>query len=390
MVPSFNIDGQNQHVVTILAFDSQTSNTILPDLDEESPYLDKSLSQWFKHTRIRAKQLWAKTRCLLPRNNQGNIDWSNIFFNVVESDINDDCDDDLVTISPRDRPWDRHRSTAELVERLYLDSDFDHYSKRIAECSQVLSFGLVPVDEEIKLKLRSTRSCRIKHCPVCLWRRSLMWKSKAHKLLPTVIKDYPKHRWIFLTLTLKNMPIVDLNSSLKLMKTGFERLSQVKAFPADGWIKSLEVTRGLDGSAHPHYHCLLMVKPSYFSHGYIKHGEWMAMWKKAMRFDYDPRVDIRVVDDTQNLLEAIPELLKYTTKPAHLTADKDWLVEYTHQMQNVRCISTGGILKKYLKELEKEPDDLIGKDDDGEEVKDDETRLSFSWRTETKKYKLVK
>lgn len=38
-------------------------------------------------------------------------------------------------------------------------------------------------------------------------------------------------------------------------------------------------------------------------------------------------------------------------------------------MHKTRCISTGGMLRQYLKELEQEPDDLIGKNEEVEEEK---------------------
>jgi hypothetical protein len=30
-----------------------------------------------------------------------------------------------------------------------------------------------------------------------------MWKAKAYQALPRVVKDFPKHRWLFLTLNTK-------------------------------------------------------------------------------------------------------------------------------------------------------------------------------------------
>ena len=395
-MPISNLKSQNQHTGTILALNSSISNVSFPDFDNDISdwewlqwclSFNDSLAEY--RTRVR---LWKSTVRLYFFGKNGEINWGHSCFDEIKHDnVDISNNDELATISPRDKPWDKHRTSAEEVEELYLNSDFSHYSKRMSECSQILSFGLVPVDNEIRIKLRSTRSCHVRHCPVCLWRKSLMWKSKAHKLLPEIVKDYPKYRWLFLTLTITIMPIEELKSSLQLMKTGFERLSKVKAFPAEGWIKSLEVTRCRHETAHPHYHCLLMVKPSYFNgDNYITQEKWVAMWKKAMRLDYDPQVDIRAISKFDDPVEIIPELLKYVTKPVNLTASKEWLIEYTNQMQNVRSVSTGGILKKYLKELEKEPEDLIGKDEESNEIKDDETRLNFSWRTEDKKYKLVK
>ncbi len=85
-------------------------------------------------------------------------------------------------------------------------------------------------------------------------------------------------------------------------------------------------------------------------------------------------------------MELIPELLKYCTKESDLTADREWFLELTRQMHKMRAIATGGVLKNYLKELEREPDDLIGEGDSGEV---DEGHLYFEWKRKVKKYKLV-
>ncbi|MTE28523.1 replication protein, partial [Winogradskyella sp. ZXX205] len=42
-------------------------------------------------------------------------------------------------------------------------------------------------------------------------------------------------------------------------------------------------------------HVLLPVKKSYFGKNYIKQTEWTSLWKKAMKLDYTPIVDIRRV-----------------------------------------------------------------------------------------------
>jgi plasmid rolling circle replication initiator protein Rep len=141
-----------------------------------------------------------------------------------------------------------------------------------------------------------------------------MWKAKAYKVLPKIVEAYPKHRWLFLTLTLKNSPITELKPTLTTMNRAFQRLSQRKAWPAEGWLRSTEVTRGRDGSAHPHFHCLLMVKPSYFGKGYINQAEWVELWRHAMRLDYDPILDCRAMKRGRQPMQLVPELLKYCTK----------------------------------------------------------------------------
>jgi hypothetical protein len=122
----------------------------------------------------------------------------------------------LSDLSPGDKPWDKHRSFADGVQSHYNGSEFQDYSSRVRDCSQLLSFGMTFQDDSsLKLKLKAARFCRVRHCPVCQWRRSLMWKAKAYKVLPKIVEQYPTHRWLFLTLTIRNVPITSLKEALK-------------------------------------------------------------------------------------------------------------------------------------------------------------------------------
>jgi plasmid rolling circle replication initiator protein Rep len=309
--------------------------------------------------------------------------------------VSEVSDADLITDAPslsdlseRDKPWDKHRANADKVSGYYVGSEFQSYSDRIYFCSEWLKFNLTPDEDEgsLKLKLATARFCRVRHCPVCQWRRSLMWKAKAYKVLPKIVEQYPTHRWLFVTLTVKNCPITDLRSTLDWMHESFKRLTKLKSFPAVGWIKSTEVTRGKDGSAHPHFHCLLMVKPSYFGVNYMKQSDWVDLWRRSLRIDYNPVLDVQAIKKGKSPAILVPELLKYCTKESDLTADREWFLELTRQMHKTRTIATGGVLKDYLKELEQEPENLIGEDNQAEVV---EGELCFGWKRKEKKYKLV-
>lgn len=172
------------------------------------------------------------------------------------------------------------------------------------------------------------------------------------------------------------------------MHQSFKRLTKLKIFPAIGWIKSTEVTRGKDGSAHPHFHCLLMVRSGYFTKNYIKQSEWVELWRKCLRIDYNPILDVQAVRKGNSPAALIPELLKYCTKESDLVADREWFLELTRQMHNARTVATGGLLKDYFSELESDPNDLIGTDQEGEALVD-EGHLYFGWKSKDKKYKLV-
>lgn len=295
----------------------------------------------------------------------------------------------MADLSERDKVWDKHKANSDIVSNHYSKSRYSRYSERVNICADLLQFKLSPdrFEGAYKLKLSSARFCRVRTCPVCQWRRSLMWKAKAHKLLPKVVQDHPYHRWLFLTLTVRNCPIVELRKTLTWMHESFKRMTKLKAWKVEGWVKSTEVTRGRDRSAHPHFHCLLLVPPSYFEvDNYISQAEWTELWQQCLRIDYKPMVHVRAIAKHHDPRVIIPEILKYQVKESDLVRDREWFLELTRQLHKTRAIGVGGILKTYLKELEEEPEDFIGESDDPDQV--DEGSLYFGWRRTDKKYKL--
>jgi plasmid rolling circle replication initiator protein Rep len=193
-----------------------------------------------------------------------------------------------------------------------------------------------------------------------------MWKARLGKVLPLIQQDYPKVRWLHLTLTIRTCEITSLRDNLKLMNAAWKRLTLLKIFPAIGWFKSLEITRVKDGKAHPHFHILLMVEPGYFAgKNYIKQKQWVEIWKQSLRVDYDPGAHIQAIKDINSgdtVLDAVKEVAKYTVKGDDLVAEQEWLVEYTRQVHKMRAIAVGGILKKYLSEEEATNDELVAGD----------------------------
>lgn len=95
----------------------------------------------------------------------------------------------LTDLSEKDKPWDLHRSEADQVRDLYQEGGNVRYGERIEACAKWLAFALVATDEgEREFRLQSAHFCRVRHCPVCQWRRSLMWKARFRKALPSIVK----------------------------------------------------------------------------------------------------------------------------------------------------------------------------------------------------------
>ncbi|EEX9039650.1 TPA: protein rep [Escherichia coli] len=309
----------------------------------------------------------------------------------------------LVDYSPADKPWDEHRSFSDDVGGIYLRAaGFEHYGERVGGCSGILRFGWSTNTEtgETRLRLRDARFCRVRHCPVCQWRRSLMWQARFYQSLPKIVAEYPSARWLFLTLTVRNCSIDALGETLTAMNAGFLNLKRRKEFRGVlGWVRTTEVTRGKDGSAHPHFHTLLMVPPAMLSgREYVKHARWVELWRDCLRVDYEPNVDIRVVKPgkpkdgesspcavAEQLRGAVVETLKYATKPADMLADPEWFLELTRQVHKRRFVATGGVLKNVLQLDQETNEDLIMADGVAEGA-DDGSRLAFSWERKVKKY----
>lgn len=299
----------------------------------------------------------------------------------------------LSELSPRDLPWDVHRAESDQIASNYRGSEFERYAERIDDCSQFLAFGLVPNADEgaYQLKLRTARFCRVRTCMVCSWRRSLMYKARAFKALPKVLADYPTGRYLFMTLTLKNCPVHELRNSIFHLNSSFRRLVKLKDFPAIGYLKTVEVTRGKRGDAHPHLHILMMVPPSYFGVNYVSKKEWCAWWKRAAKVDYTPIIDIQAIKAKDSPLGLLAEVVKYQTKPNDLIfSDRYWFLEYTRQVHRTNAFALGGVFKDYFKELEKEEttEEMISGNEEGQDGVD-EGELFFNWKRFQKKYRMI-
>ena len=89
------------------------------------------------------------------------------------------------------------------------------------------------------------------------------------------------------------------------------------------------------------------------------------MWKKALRIDYMPIIDIRPIKPKPKskltaLQSAVFEVAKYSVKHTQLVGQRDEdfknIIRQTHKM---RFYSTGGILKEKMS-LDEIDEDLVG------------------------------
>jgi len=291
------------------------------------------------------------------------------------------------------------------------NSKYVKYAERILNCSPRLEYvmprpevrepvgwhtsldgDVVPVYPEFfpsptRLELQDVYRCHVRLCPNCQKARTDKIRSKLFESFPQMVKDYPNHQFLLLTLTTKNCPIRDLNATIASQYAAWNRMTQRKTWPAVGYLKSLEVTmpwdchydgvylgrmgkRSLDkwiaskqdfrsgllkteptDEAHPHIHGLLMVPGSYFidKRKYLSQEQWTELWWETARLDYKPMVDVRKVKNiSSDTSVGVLEVAKYTTKPEDLAASPEWLYALTEQMHKVRAVSSGGLIADYI------------------------------------------
>jgi hypothetical protein len=282
-------------------------------------------------------------------------------------------------------------------------------AQRMASCSARLSVQLgLPEGGPAVASLQGARLCGCRLCPFCEWRRTRAWRGRVIRGLTALLEERPKYRAVFLTLTVRNCAVGDLQQTVTDLHAGWKRLTKLAEFPTDLWLRRTEVTfsggslgppeeRGLftrskgaqvpgsgerrkrkrpedlseenyllPFSCHPHLHALLIVPPSYFGKNYIRHNRWRELWMMSARLDYPPIVDVRNVyrtgDDgvgSSPAVGAVCEAAKYATKGAEVMYLGPHLSEVHHQLRSLRLIGVSRALAPYVPSTEPVGDELM-------------------------------
>ncbi|HDT6896844.1 TPA: protein rep [Staphylococcus aureus] len=310
-----------------------------------------------------------------------------------------------ISKSGKQRPWKEKKidnvSYSEILDILKLKK-----AHNVKQCGSVLEFKPT---EEGYLKLYKTWFCKSKLCPVCNWRRAMKNIYQAQRVIEEVVKEKPKARWLFLTLSTKNA--IDgetLEQSLKHLTKAFDRLSRYKKVSKNliGFMRSTEVTVNKnDGSYNQHMHVLLCVESKYFrgSENYISQNEWVDLWQKALQVDYRPVANIKAIKPNKkgdkDIQAAIKETSKYSVKSSdYLTSNQEKNQEIVNDLEQglyrKRMLSYGGLLKQKHKILnldDSEDGNLINTSD--EKITEEEQKahsIMAIWNYQKQNYYIKK
>lgn len=270
------------------------------------------------------------------------------------------------------------------------------FVERVISCGETLRFIQ---NQDGSLKLYQAYFCKNKLCSMCNWRRSMKYAYQTSRIVDEAIKQSPKGRFLFLTLTVKNVEGEALNSTISQLTKSFDRLFKRAKVQRNllGYLRSVEVTHNEnDKTYHPHIHVLMMVRPSYFQSkkDYITQKEWGDMWSQSLKVSYTPMVDIRTVKETgKGLRGAVLETAKYPTKPIKLDVENKQVVDDLYNgLYRKRQLGYGGIFKEIKKHLaldDAENGDLVHTSDDKENISKG-TEIVAIWNANKQNYYLKK
>lgn len=333
----------------------------------------------------------------------------------------------------KERPWNEKAKSKEKIANLFDLLGMHYQADNILHCGSWLKFlQCSDKPHEHPKSLVYAPFCKNKFCEMCNWRRSRRYTHQLDQLLTEVNKRREGLAWVFLTLTVRNVHCTDngydsdrneLKETIDGMMKSWQMFEKDRQFKKRvvGWVRALEVTINNDvsdkqwyGSYHPHFHILLAVdKKEYFGKNsklYLEQGDWVELWKRCAKLDYDPVVHVEKIkqiksfqemaevatDKLDKIKSPVLEVAKYPLKSVDIFHDakyqrlkngkkvpvKQWEIDEIDAKKRLwhlfvglnkkRLLGFGGLIKKIRQELNQK--DLEAKNadlvhtDDGHEI----------------------
>lgn len=320
----------------------------------------------------------------------------------------------LSPTSEKERPWLemklRSLGYAQRVMLLAEQLAYDEKQKmlntahNVRDCGNYLEFVRDPKNKRHMVLARAF-FCKDRFCALCQWRRLLKVTFQMTRTIEQSLIKHSTSRFLFLTLTVKDVKGDEIRDSIMAMNRAFTRMMSWKRLKplVIGFVRSTEITVNRKTMMyHPHLHVLLQVKSSYFKGGnYLSHDEWCDLWAKAMKLDYKPLVSVSTIKPKKagddSVISAVAEVGKYTVKPTtYLSTDKELDVQIIktlrEQMSHLRMVSYGLELKQIHKKLfgnKDIDDDLVKVDDDNSEAVKNAEKVVAMWNSGVHNYVIV-
>jgi len=220
----------------------------------------------------------------------------------------------------------------------YTNTLFDKTEKLLA-CGTYLGYAVS--DERVV----AANFCRERLCPMCQKRKSLKQYANSIRLSEELQKDFV---FLHCVLTVRNCEATSLSDTVDLLFKGSRSLFNNKRVQ-QGWkgeLRALEVTyNNKTRLFHPHLHCLVAVRPSYFTSRYYLSVESVRnLWQDSLKVEYLPQVHISKCDEN-----GFAEISKYCLKPLDLqlsVAEHAEVLDFLNMaLKGRRLLQSYGVIK---------------------------------------------
>jgi len=264
-------------------------------------------------------------------------------------------------------------------------------AKYFSECNTFISF-LTNEDKRVK-KTYKANNCNNRFCPICTWKKAKKDAMKLGIMLEAIMQQEDKE-FLFLTLTAPNCKDVELTATIDRFNKAYHKLFKRRNVQRSikGYARKLEVTtdqelkitkelynrktdyfgkRGLVvgddnpqyDTYNPHFHVILVVNKNYFTKNYIKHEEWLSMWRECMEDESITQVRIERLKKKGNS-NGVLEIAKYTTKNDDLLLSQKVFDVFYKSLKGRQLLAFSGMMKDYAKKYENgELDEFKEKDE---------------------------
>ena len=265
------------------------------------------------------------------------------------------------------------------TEKKLMMSDFIEFMEdknlkldRLKECGNFIKFQAS--EDKTKFILTGGNFCNNRFCPFCSWLKA---KRTAFELLELikVVEYKEKFAFLFITLTVPNVPKESLREEIECMNKSFKRLVESEEIDVinKGYIRKLEVTYQSDKEVtkenkkkykglpigtklaydtyHPHFHLVMAVNKSYFkSRDYLSKKRLLELWQRATRNPAITQVDIKPC--RMNTIKQVMELATYSAKQGDLYSSKEVFDGFYEGLYRKKLLVYNGIFKEYKKKID--------------------------------------
>lgn len=246
----------------------------------------------------------------------------------------------------------RYQMIAKKSTELSTDGYYSRKYERLEQCSTYLEFRREKSTK--KYKLINTNLCRVRLCPLCAYKRSLAVYHNTAGIIKYINEKYSRSKYLFLTLTLKNVAGSELSNAIDTLTRGWQNLAKQKRIKSIvlGTVRSIEITYNKrTNTYHPHLHVLIHTSADiYAGRNYISQAEFAERWRSAAGIDYQPVIDIRRL--RHNSGREVAEIAKYSVKPLQWDKCAESVIITLDEVLHKRhLLSLSGTMREAKREL---------------------------------------